>query len=89
MPDNQAEERVVVYTKGERIEGILFYGASVRLSDSLNSEYARDYPFVKLKDAIITCRRTDREMARPPLALVARSAILLITTDSPPVDHRR
>ena len=78
--DQFIEERVIILTDGERIEGSLFHMGGVRLSDFLTSPIHQDSRFLKLKDPTVYCRRSGEELVKVPFAMVARDRIVMVMT---------
>lgn len=78
--DQFIEERVTILTESERIEGTLFYASGVRLSDFLNSPNQQEAKFLRIKDPIVTCRRTGQQTEKGPFALVSRDRLVLVVT---------
>ncbi|MDB5350715.1 MAG: hypothetical protein JWN86_1962 [Planctomycetota bacterium] len=78
MHGKQIEQRVLVITDGERIEGTLFHMGGIRLSDFLSAAAHQDDPYLKIKDPTVTCRRTGTELGRSPFLVVAKDRVVLI-----------
>jgi hypothetical protein len=80
------EERVTLLTRGERIEGTLFHGVGVRLSDFLNSSIQQESTYVKIKNPTVRCRDTGETLDRASFAMVARDQIVILLMHEPEGD---
>jgi hypothetical protein len=78
MNANWSNQKVLIFTDGERIEGTIRHGHGIRLSDYFNASVHRENPFVNLCDATITCLKTGQILFKGDFFMLARSRITMV-----------
>lgn len=78
MAAKQIEQRVLIVTDGERIEGTLLHTDGMRLSDFLAAAEHYEISILKIKDPTVYCRRTGEELGRSRFLAVTRDRVVFV-----------
>ena len=85
MNVNCTNQRLLIFTENERIEGTVRHAQAIRVSDYFNADVHRQNPFVNLCDATVTNLRTSEVICRGQFVMLARSRVTMVV----PLDEER
>jgi hypothetical protein len=71
-------QRLLIFTENERVEGTVRHVQSIRVSDYFNAGVHRENPFVNVCDATVTSLRTGEVLCRGEFLMLARNRITMV-----------
>jgi hypothetical protein len=78
MHANWMNQKVLIFTESERIEGTIRHGQGIRLSDYFNASVHRENPFVNLCEATVTSLKTGEIIFEGDFFMLARTRITMV-----------